>query len=120
MILEVDLLTHYYSGSKANTHPFTGGDEADNWEPFHTGSSGRIFNEIHELICLPSQLSDTDVKQRSLRVTRAEAHRTHRRIGNGCLAQPALVGFKPQYPNQAVRFRGNPTTSLVWRKSTLR
>ena len=79
----------HFTRFKANAHPFTGVGEADNWEPFHTGSSGRIFNEIHELICLPSQLSDTDVKQRSLRVTGAEPHRTPCRIGNGCLAQPA-------------------------------
>ena len=46
----------HFTRFKANAHPFTGVGEADNWEPFHTGSSGRIFNEIHELLCFPPQL----------------------------------------------------------------
>ena len=30
--------TYFYSGSKANAHPFTGVDEADNWAPFDARS----------------------------------------------------------------------------------
>jgi hypothetical protein len=33
----------FYSGSEAKAHPFTGGDEADNWESIHEAAQPRSF-----------------------------------------------------------------------------
>jgi hypothetical protein len=81
---------------------------------YYTRSSDWIFNGTQELMYLDYNLLNADIK---ITVTPSHRGRTNQNPpedrSNGCLGQPAFVGRKPQYPNQAVLCRGNPTTSVV-------